>query len=282
MMKPIGFIGMLLAVLTASQGCGLFEGEKCKEWLVEGRCGLKDQCVDCNVDSDCGGNPRVTRQAHCEYDEDCPQDQVCNKRGECVGPSFCSMEGQCEELPECVPEGSPECPQGQICVIDRCQHVCATDDDCLGGAGNCLQSGFCDFQRCEEDGCPLSWEPVPGTLACRLACPEGSVPGRCGLFGKCVQCVTDVDCREGGGGNTCFYDGTCMSVAVCTTDAQCQVGHYCIDNMCVLLCADDSECDSGSKCNGEYCYTAWCSQEGVCPEGWEFISGSLRCRYTGS
>ena len=119
------------------------------------------------------------------------------------------------------------------------------------------------------------------TCACSDDCPDGKMPGACGLVGECVECITDDDCAFGPG-NTCTSDGKCIEAARCLEDSQCGIGYICFDGRCYLPCNSDEDCVVTKRCAYEgYCYSERCTEEGRCPDGWEPVKGSLICIYSG-
>lgn len=117
-------------------------------------------------------------------------------------------------------------------------------------------------------------------------CPEGKIPGACGLSGECVECNTDHDCLYGIG-NTCLSDGTCVEAYPCRDNYSCAGSLICADDgACSKPCENHEECNETERCNvygsnGGYCYKERCNAEGKCPNGWESVKGSLNCHYSG-
>jgi Cys-rich repeat protein len=115
-----------------------------------------------------------------------------------------------------------------------------------------------------------------------ITCPDGSIPGKCGLTGKCVQCITDADCTQG---EKCMEDGTCQLVEPCGPDSPCPTEPI------RMVCGDDGLCHQGCPCpvgtacslinRTWYCHNERCYPEGGCPKGWKKVQGSLACRMTG-
>jgi hypothetical protein len=244
-------------------------------WHLRGKCGLWRQCVECNTDGDCDPG------------------------------AFCSLYGECLDLPQCGAEAGQNCPPGEVCVLDKCELGCEADWDCLGGVGTCLPEGYCEFARCLPEGdCPPGLEPSEGSLACRPACKEGLVHGRCGLAGRCVECASGGICYPATSGilrricathDDCApgllcVDGVCMQGGFCTIQGECRPscepewedcppGEICVGHWCVPECRTDQDCLGGvGTCQEEnYCTFEWC-QGGSCPEGWEPVEGTLACR----
>lgn len=111
-------------------------------------------------------------------------------------------------------------------------------------------------------------------------CPAGEMKGGCGLADQCVECIVDAHCDDAGG--SCRYDGTCIATSICVTDDDCPPDLKCFDGICDVACSDDTDCEAHERCNGQFCYQAWCTEDGTCPEGWDAIEGSLRCSWGGS
>lgn len=129
-------------------------------------------------------------------------------------------------------------------------------------------------------------------------CEDGLVDGACGLEGRRVECVTDLDCTYPD--DKCELNGQCYdSEEYCT-----RPGYYCPRIMgmvcdtylrCTAPCNTHSECYSGDVCSCFHprdldfmspsagsCYSAWCKDQDSkgCPPDSEPIPGSLLCNLT--
>lgn len=114
-------------------------------------------------------------------------------------------------------------------------------------------------------------------------CPEGLIPGACGLEGECLQCITDDDCEEH---FVCSYWGSCSFYEdwSCESDDTCKrlldsQRAECLDEHCVIHCESMSECPYGMLCEHGECTSTRCQQDGTCPQGWKPKRRSLECLY---
>jgi hypothetical protein len=108
-------------------------------------------------------------------------------------------------------------------------------------------------------------------------CSGGTMSGKCGLEGVCVDCIVDADCT--GAGEVCAATGTCVVPKACTLSSDCDGALICEDGECQMHCVNDSDCYEGARCDGTKCYTERCTEDGVCPEGWAQVHGTLACLY---
>lgn len=111
-------------------------------------------------------------------------------------------------------------------------------------------------------------------------CPPGTLPGLCGLEGRCLECNTAADCGSDQG---CSLDGACYDVgsghgAICTSDADCPEGQLCREGLCLVRCSSRADCRDNQDCAEGVCISRRCSAQGSCPEGWEPVPDSLACR----
>jgi len=250
---------------------GPFSGEveeesRCLPGDREGVGGMEGRCVECITDADC------------------------NKR------EVCSEHGRCE--PSCFETDS--CGEDEICR-GACHQLCDLHVDCPPGM-LCQDHHYCYRGRVSDEGyCPGGWEPIEGSLACRLTrCPYDWMFGTCGFEGRCVMCNRDSDCpylfvcdpeegmcRRGDGcvnDTNCFTPGTvCREgrcVHPCEADTDCGELEECREGGCTFVCRHDMDCPYGYLCREGSCYAPVCDQEqGTCPEGWGFKDRSMVCRW---
>lgn len=148
---------VVFSALLAVQGC--------KDGLMDGKCGLQGQRVECILDFDCRD-----------------ESEYCNLHGECVfrgDPLRCPEGGYGVGL-ECEWSG------GLVCGDDlECHAPCNSHDECLPGdtctcfapavfAPDTLSGGWCHTTRCTGSGtCPVDFEIVEGLLSCWPSVKEG-------------------------------------------------------------------------------------------------------------
>ncbi len=138
---------------------------------IEGRCGMRGVCVECNTSQDCYDSfihspNRGPLTSSCTSDDECDVGHVCMDTI-CTTPRYCSIFGECLSVLHCTVDDGPICPNGSICVNYRCRSACQSDLDCLDGVGRCVDQGYCSYERCSQSGnCPEGFESVKGTLAC--------------------------------------------------------------------------------------------------------------------
>ncbi len=109
-------------------------------------------------------------------------------------------------------------------------------------------------------------------------CPAGTMAGKCGLEGRCVECLLDSDCLIG---QICGVRGSCAEHGLCGPESPCLPTETCAeDGRCKKSCSEPSQCVfPGSYCkDNRYCAAERCTKDTSCPEGWEEIEGSLECR----
>jgi len=220
--------GTLHCILDPCSGLG----------LLTGACGLSGECVECNVDAECGQG-------------------ICDELGRCQA-------GACAE--------DLDCPADQRCVERRCRLACVGDEGCGPGEVCDGAEGACVPVRCDAYGwCGRwGWQPVAGSLLCEYRpCywrPE-IMPGVCGLSQECVRCIEDVDCPAG---EYCDRWGHCEPFHDCADPegSGCANFQACRDGRCELACQDDLDCGDGTCDASGACNFVRCTREGTCPPGW--------------
>jgi hypothetical protein len=111
-------------------------------------------------------------------------------------------------------------------------------------------------------------------------CPSGTVPGLCGLAGRCVACNTAADCGSQQGcslAGECTPGGSAID-SICTCDSDCPAGQLCRDGLCMARCSSRADCRANQGCREGVCISRRCSARGTCPQGWEPVADSLACR----
>ncbi len=247
----------------------------------EGRCLTPPgRCVQCLQDADCAsGNCDGTVCREDVMPDDCP--------GGCP-PGFECREGACFEV-----EVDPceACPEGTVCVDERCQPAEGCGRGCDAGTRcdpemeicvECFADGHCgsgehcliEQRRCAEgarvrtcapcgrEGCGnLACEPESGACAPRcsadrecgdLAQCRGGVCTDFG-FGACFfeECFTDEDCAS----RVC-NGGRCEATQVCRVNEDCAAERQCRGGLCVER---QSWCEIGFDCGGrEVCLAGRC------------------------
>ncbi|MGM0575235.1 MAG: MopE-related protein [Myxococcota bacterium] len=213
--------------------------------------GAWSPCVDvepaeevCNgLDDDCDGGTDEAGVCGPDCPAGCDDGEVC-VQGECVGTVACASDSDCpdglgcaEALGVCAaPCGATGCPEGRVCVADRCLAPCAADDQCPDGfgcvfraeepvqTGGCAASDTC--ASCADDATCLA--ATPSQVAC---CEDGDDDGFFAL-----ACPYGSDCDDGDGG---VWD----QCALCETGADCASGQ------CVLLGPDEGLCGGPAGCH---------------------------------
>jgi len=223
---------------------------------------------------DCGGSTQGKvmgvcglegTMIQCVEDEDCEIGTICSEHGECSSEGFCEENGDCRE--------------GMLCTDEKhCRSACGVLDDCPDGF--VCNRTYCFNERCGKEGiCPAGWKIIEGSLFCKpeLECPAGTFPGRCGLAGSCIQCITDGDCSVEG--EICTEDGRCEAKEPCGPDNRCASFEWCTEEgTCKPSCSFNIDCDQGGICKDrDYCFHERCNSEGKCPDGWRPKEGSIEC-----
>lgn len=171
---------------------------------------LPSQAVSCEITVVEPPTPTATPTpvGFCEDDEDCPEGQICiDNRCATLTPT---PEGYCED--------DEDCPEGQICIDNRC----ATPEPTP------TPEGFCeDDEDCPED--------------------QVCIDNRCATPTPIGFCEDDEDCPEG---QICI-DNRCATVTptpigFCDEDEDCDDGEICVDNRCVTPTPRD---DGGGGCD---------------------------------
>lgn len=130
------------------------------------------------------------------------------------------------------------------------------------------------------------WAGLSLAMALLAGCPRPEYPnckddttctekGEVCVEGKCQECATDANCREG---FTCQANKCAPKPPECTTDATCGNGRICEAGKCAdAQCKDDTQCPGGGKCQAGRCAapTDTCTSNTDCGEGQECQNG--RC-----
>lgn len=170
----------------------------------------------------------------------CPSGQGCYVNGS--GTRACATAGTEREAQACV--GETACQAGLLCIglggSAFCSRLCNADADCTGGPGS-----LCILTLNDGSGGAL-----PGVTLCTTSCnpaaPSGCPSGTaCTVYQEDTGALrTFTGCRPAGTGGT---------GAACTTEEDCQAGHFCADagfgNECIRFCTYPS----GFECGGATC-----------------------------
>jgi hypothetical protein len=189
---------------------------------------------DCRKDpTRTGDEVQVIRCAAQSLGIDCVDDRACIPFG-----GICNVEARrCEQLacarPGCARDG--DCPAGQRCHPTASQ--CVEDLGCLHAvlwpSLACIEGQQCDLEsndcveievgECTEENAAENCRDLE---ICDVA--EGEV------LGRCVQCITDIQCTAELDNEACQNSGDCAANASCVTDDE-----------------DNSTCrlDLGTRCN---------------------------------
>ena len=222
---------------TDAPACDL--SSPCPSGLVcqNGVCGAP---ASCTVDSDCtatASTPKCDTSSmtcvQCLKTSDCPADSasgsmVCTQ-GSCVVPvpAGCTSDSQCSG-------STPHChAANQECV------ACLADSDCSGAA-----APHCDAQ---------AFVCVPANTSCMADADCSAPTAKCDTSvrpGRCVSCVTDIDCPVDASGKaqTCAASRTCVTKTGCASNADCaSATPVCAPSHACVQCLSDANCGVGSK-----------------------------------
>lgn len=269
---------VLALSLLVLPGCG-------RDWVPGPFAGVVEEELQCLPGDREGVGGMEGRCVECIADADCNKREVCSERGRCtascIGTELCGED-------ECLRDG-------------RCHPPCELHMDCPAGM-LCMDHRYCYRRRCSQEGfCPDGWEPIEGSLACRVSkCPYDWMFGTCGFEGRCVMCNQDSDCHflfvcapEEGlcrRGDECINDSNCFvpgtvcregwCIHPCGIDEDCAEMEGCREGRCKFVCRHDMDCPYGYVCREESCYAPSCEQgEGTCPAGWSLKDRSMVCRW---
>ena len=272
--------------------------------------------VPCYDGSSChwgivGGGGEWLSHYWCEENEcqtavDCDDGMVCTKdtceAGVCVNAEQCTGYFDCAG--ECIHNALTV-----TCVADAECDLSPICDDRLGGVleftGTCLENGFCDMVRHDDD---INWGGAEGCFPMQLClsadeCGFGSVCSKGYCFwneGK-PECIVHADCDDD---NACTIDicgetGQCEPnwlnngyCEVCESDADCLTFSTCTgegDLAHVVssdgTCQADKTCqrtivECGYGCNqaGDYCLSPECTEDSDCGM-WQFCQADYTCEY---
>jgi hypothetical protein len=112
-----------------------------------------------------------------------------------------------------------------------------------------LVGGFCAAVSC--GGGNGSDAPLGFGAACKSEADCDAYDLRCGLDGKCVECLTSSDCESG---ETCT-GSLCKPTQECEASGDCSGSQVCDDDSgeCVD-CVTSSDCKSGQGCSDHVCF----------------------------
>lgn len=188
------------------------------------RCVGAGQCVECEVDADCGELTRGCTAGACEgyrcVSRRAVEGTQCttnSRPGTCTAAGACMCAPQCDK--PCGADGcGGQCPNrcgSQKCVDDTCKEC-----DPANGRLDCLQpNNPCQERICQSDD------------SCSAPRPKanGTCDGIC-LDGECVDCLTGRDCASGHCTNhrctQCDQTGGCEKRSCqresCTSEGACR------------------------------------------------------------
>lgn len=255
------------AALPAPNTCTPLLGSRA---CTSGVCSVAtNTCVACKTDSDCGSGTRcIANQCivACTNDAQCAASQFCldpnGTGGSCTAkiatgralPSSCTLvlgsracqSGLCRTSDntcvQCVAE--TDCPTGNVCSANLCTPACTKDAQC--GSGQWCNDptgtgGACTAGIAAGMTLPYSCTPALGSRAC--------ITGLCRTNdNRCVQCLLDSDCSNGG-----ICSANVCKVA-CTKDSQCSASQWCNDptgtgGVCTNKLASNQTLPSGLACS---------------------------------
>lgn len=103
-------------------------------------------------------------------------------------------------------------------------------------------------------GCPS--KPKNGECKTSQDCAAQEGYGKVCVEGRCQECGSDADCREG---FTC-RDSKCTPKPQCAADADCPAGQACQGERCVArpagTCGTDRDCGPDQRCSAGHCVAA--------------------------
>ncbi len=143
-----------------------------------------------------------------------------------------------------------DCPEGQVCIADRCGPECREDRDCEE------PGEVCHHNLCQGPGAPCAApeDCLPGEICDRGTCrgePECIFAEDCGADRDCVngECRAR-DPAEGEGEGECApYGGVCSGMADCCTELCLDVPPPLDDvGVCTDHCFADAECPGLDVC----------------------------------
>ena len=194
-------------------------------------------CSECNSDTDCKDAAKGTcdrENGRCiEAKPDCNTDDNCNV----TGPSGAGCQ-PCKS----VDPNRPYCLNGNNCVQCKSDYNCPEGQFCLSGQCTyCTQDAHCG----------------PTCVRCDLNTPYCATPisdlnPRQPVDRKCVRCLSDDHCGEGGRCDPATHQ--CVRTDTC--DPACPAGQFCYGNRCVG-CYANIQCGCGQFCDLE---TNTCNQ----------------------
>lgn len=282
-------------------------------------------CVECRIDDDCTAGKKCA-MGRCVNPCNCCPGQVCAandpsrpdarncsacaQNEDCGGGVCDRLNGRCtDKIPDCNTDercgkncvncknvkddktgvDRPYCLNGEVCV------QCRFDSDC--GTGTFCRSGDCvpctDERHCGPNCTNCGLEYVVG--------PDGQItdkrptdkplcftPDSRVESAKCVRCLSDKDCGEGG---VCDANHNCNTTCAtpcpekevcdgqkcvqCFTNAHCPCG-VCRDGQCEVSCETSTDCQGTQCCSKD---TKTCIQ-GRCKPGLTAHGGALCCNST--
>jgi hypothetical protein len=235
----------------------------------------RNECVECQVDSDCGGATPVCDETSnecttsCTNTAECGGDKpVCNLDKlvcvECLAPTDCKgSDTQCNttsnQCVECV-DDVPCAPASEVCDTTRNRCVqCRDDNQCTTNSTgtHCeLQTNLC-VQCLDDLQCPSV-----ATSRCNLAthaCVGCTADAqcennlRCNVLlggGTCVECLGEADCAGNPIEDSCETTSgrcvECLNTAECTSDtlARCQTeaGNSPLTQYSCVGCEENGDC----------------------------------------
>ena len=193
-------------------------------------------------------------------------------RASCADDSQCTAPtGHCDGLTKtCVAcTMDPHCPDGQLCVMNKCVPGCSQTKGC-GDAGMCdTTSGKCTSCTADTD-CKDGMSPRCDTKSGRcVPCLPGDTDN-CGTGRYCIEmngsfmcgngCGKDADCKAGdgggGGGTAACCNHVCLDTTVDNKNCgacgkACANGTVCCNGACVNTATDAANCGAcGRSCAG--------------------------------
>jgi len=280
-MGEVCMAGLCKAVPTCNTSADCSDGVTCNgsERCVGGLC-ILGTAVRCDDGNPCTSESCVEPLGTCDRRQ-LPNGTICSSTGQVCFNGLCSMGGCSSDM---------ECSDGQSCNgVERCEPASRT---CLLGTPvDCsMVVGDCRIGQCVENGSPTgscSGMALPDGIPCQDngSCRSGVCthsPGGCRADADCVpprvcdpfqsQCVTVASCTtdaQCGPGQLCI-GGQCTTISQCNSSADCPSGTVCYNGTCYLAptCYSDLDCAPGEQCDGWACQPVTCLVNADCQENW--------------
>ncbi len=237
-------------------------------------------CAACQNDSECatgyGCVPLLNSTDHnfcvklCDSEAECGSGLICQQATTaaqkfCIPPTFkcegcattgCKGDESCDftvNPPACIGVGGAcapcqipkDCGDGLTCVKQGSSKICAP---ACGGGLNCPANSVCTTFSGGISACAYGADACCFGDSCTAASACAGCTDKC-VAGKCVDCLKDSDCADGG---TCVLTSFTCEKATCPAEKPLKL----VTGECVE-CTNDTHCAASSK--GPKCISNVCS-----------------------